>query len=473
MAPRDAPTRPAAPSHSPGRSAASGRGTLAAMPGDEPTSDQRRAGRLAKAIGPGVLFAGAAIGVSHLVQSTRAGAVYGLSLIPLVLLAHGLKYPALVFGPRYAIATGRSLPEAYRDQGAHAIGLFALVLLGTMFTIMAAVTIVTASIVSAHVVDPLLSPAGLGRSPPIVVAAGLLGAGALIIALGGFGSLDKALKTLMVVMLVSTLIAAGLRTPALLGAGPAVWSAGLDPTDGAWLAFAVALVGWMPAPLDISSWHSLWTLERIRQTGVTPTGAQGRADFLIGYALCIVLAVAFVALGAALLFARDVEPERTGGAFALQLVSLYTEALGGWARPLIVACAVAVMFSTTLTVFDGLSRTAAATWRAATPRPPTPGGGTQRGRLYWIMGGLIVLGALLLIGRFQDRLAALVDLATTLSFVGTPVIAWFNHRAMLSDRVTAAHRPGPRIVVWSWVGIVFWSGFAAVFLAQQALAVGG
>ena len=32
-------------------------------------------------LGPGLLFAGAAIGVSHLVQSTRAGADFGLSLI--------------------------------------------------------------------------------------------------------------------------------------------------------------------------------------------------------------------------------------------------------------------------------------------------------------------------------------------------------------------------------------------------------
>ena len=434
-----------------------------------------KAGRLAQAIGPGILFAGAAIGVSHLVQSTRAGAIYGLSLIPLVLLAHGLKYPALVFGPRYAIATGRSLPEAYRDQGAHAIGLFALVLVGTMFTIMAAVTIVTASIVGAHIVDPLLGLVGVpGGAPPTAVAAGLLGAGVLIIGGGGFGSLDKALKTLMVVMLVSTLIAAGLRAPGLIGTGPRVWTAGLDVTDAAWLAFAVALIGWMPAPLDISSWHSLWTLERVRQTGVTPTAWQGRLDFLIGYALCIVLAVAFVTLGAALLFARGAEPERTGAAFALQLVSLYTESLGGWARPLIVACAVAVMFSTTLTVFDGLARTAAATWRAAlTPSGARAGavlGG--RGRLYWVMGGLIGVGALLLIGRFQDRLADLVDLATTLSFVATPLIAWFNHRAMLSGAVTGAHRPGRWLVVWSRVGIVFWAAFAGVFLVQRAVFAG-
>ena len=36
--------------------------------------------------GPGLLFAGAAIGTSHLVQSTRAGADFGFALLWMVLL---------------------------------------------------------------------------------------------------------------------------------------------------------------------------------------------------------------------------------------------------------------------------------------------------------------------------------------------------------------------------------------------------
>ncbi len=40
-----------------------------------------------QAVGPGILFAGAAIGVSHLVQATRAGAAYGFDLVWAVVLA--------------------------------------------------------------------------------------------------------------------------------------------------------------------------------------------------------------------------------------------------------------------------------------------------------------------------------------------------------------------------------------------------
>ena len=46
-----------------------------------------------KALGPGLLFAAVSVGVSHVVQSTRAGAGYGFSLMGIIVLALILKYP--------------------------------------------------------------------------------------------------------------------------------------------------------------------------------------------------------------------------------------------------------------------------------------------------------------------------------------------------------------------------------------------
>ena len=71
----------------------------------------------AKALGPGFLFAAVSVGVSHLVQSTRAGAGYGFSLLPVIIIALVVKYPLFEFGQRYAVATGHSLLEGYRRQG--------------------------------------------------------------------------------------------------------------------------------------------------------------------------------------------------------------------------------------------------------------------------------------------------------------------------------------------------------------------
>ena len=101
-----------------------------------------------QSLGPGLLFAGAAIGVSHLVQSTRAGAEFGFGLIWALLLVHLFKYPFFQFGPRYAAATGETLLDGYRKLGKGVLIAYYLLNFATMFTIQAAVTIVTAGLAS-------------------------------------------------------------------------------------------------------------------------------------------------------------------------------------------------------------------------------------------------------------------------------------------------------------------------------------
>src|SRR5210317_1226352 len=99
-----------------------------------------------KNLGPGLLFAGAAIGVSHLVQSTRAGADFGLGLLWALLLVNLFKYPFFQFGPRYASATGETLLDGYKKMGTPVLMIYYLINFATMFTIQAAVTIVTAGL---------------------------------------------------------------------------------------------------------------------------------------------------------------------------------------------------------------------------------------------------------------------------------------------------------------------------------------
>ena len=79
--------------------------------------------------GPGLLWAAAAIGVSHLVQSTRAGAVAGFGLAGVILLALIIKYPFFEYGPRYAAATGTSLVEGYLKIGKWALWLYFVITL--------------------------------------------------------------------------------------------------------------------------------------------------------------------------------------------------------------------------------------------------------------------------------------------------------------------------------------------------------
>ena len=99
-----------------------------------------------KNLGPGLLFASMAIGTSHLVLSTKAGAQYGWIMIIPIILANILKYPFFEFGVRYTNVTKKSLIEGYLNMGRKYLWLYALITLVSVFTILAALYVVTAGL---------------------------------------------------------------------------------------------------------------------------------------------------------------------------------------------------------------------------------------------------------------------------------------------------------------------------------------
>jgi len=406
---------------------------------------------LLKALGPGVLFTGAAVGVSHLVQATRAGAVYGLALVGLIVVALAIKYPAFRFGPMFAAATRTSMLEGYRSQGRWALALYGLLTLGTMFTVQAAVTMVTAGL-AAVLLDIEVST--VWASGAILLACGVL------VATGGYRVLDKVNKVVVTFLAASTIVATILIVPRV-GWSDAAWL----PTrfEARDLAFMAALVGWMPSAIDVSVWQSLWTLARTEETGSSSPRASS-LDFHLGYLGTAVLAICFVLLGTAVLHREGTEVAAAPGAFAAQLISLYVEALGGWSRPLIGGAAFATMFSTTLTVVDGFPRALSVLvdrWNG--PEAPDDGRRADRTPAYWISVTALFVGSMLIIAFFRSSMRGLIDLATTLSFFSAPVLSWLNHRAVTSAAMPEESRPARWLVVSSWLAIAVQAAFAITF----------
>ena len=413
----------------------------------------KRLSDLRVALGPGLLLAAAAIGVSHLVQATRAGADYGLTLLWAVLLVNLFKYPFLEYGPRYAAATGRSMLDGYQALSRWALPVYFVFTVGTMFAIQAALALVTANLAIAMT--------GLA-GPPIGWAAGLLGISVVILFGGRYEILDGAVKWIVGVLAVCTLVA----LVAALVHGPAGdWQRGAPGPlwSATGIAFVIALMGWMPIPIDAAAWHSLWTLARARQTGRAPGLAQARLDFNIGYIGTCALAVAFLLLGALVMYATGTSFAASGAGFAEQLIGLYTQTLGDWAWPIIAGCAFTAMFSTLLTVLDAHPRVmrhmiGQFAGRASLAEHV----GLYRGLLVAVPAcSLAVLYAL------GARFTLMIDLATTLSFLTAPVLAWLNFSLVMSDQVPPAARPGPAMRGLSWAGLVFLSGFALVYGAWR------
>lgn len=409
-----------------------------------------------QALGPGLLFAAAAVGVSHLVQSSRAGAVYGFSLVGVVLLANIIKYPAFRFGPQYAAATGTSLLEGYRRQGKWALVLYSFITVATMFIVQAAVTVVTAG----------LAIATLGLSVgPLVVSFGIIVVCAILLTAGKYRLLDRVTKVLVAVLTGATLTATALAFTSM------EWSASslveLPDLDKRTVFFVVALVGWMPSAIDVAVWQSLWTLARREDSQHAPTLKESMFDFHLGYIGTAALALCFLTMGAGVMHGRGVKFADSAGGFAAQVIRLYTETLGEWSGPIIGVAAFAVMFSTTLTVLDGFPR--ALTTLMARFKGPEEAGVFElkqksQGRTYWAMLLLLAVGAMLVLFAFLTSLKAMVDVATTLSFLTAPILSVLNHRAVLGAEVPTESRPRPWLIRMSILGIVCQGSFAAYYV---------
>ncbi|MFT7622760.1 MAG: Mn2+/Fe2+ NRAMP family transporter [Myxococcota bacterium] len=409
-----------------------------------------------RALGPGLLFAGAAVGVSHLVQSTRAGAGYGLGLLVVVLLANIVKYPAFSFGPRYAAATGTSLLEGYRRQGRWALILYGVVTLATMFTVQAAVTVVTAG----------LAKVTLGLTWEVLTVAEVLTAACVgLLFVGQYRVLDRVIKGVVALLTVSTVAATVMVLPRVDFSTFAVFPSGMDAKQ---LLFLAALVGWMPSAVDVSVWHSLWTLARRKDSGHKPTLKESMLDFNIGYMGTALLAICFLLLGAGVVHDSGVPIAKGSVAFAAQVVGLYTSTLGEWSKPLIGGCALLVMFSTTLTVVDGFPRALSTLiGRLKGPELELAAAETSSDRAYWGALAVLAFGSLVVIGFMLKSLLSLVDLATTLSFLTAPILSILNHRAITSDVVPVGFRPRRGMEVYSLAGIVIQGSFAVWYLTVR------
>jgi len=362
-----------------------------------------------KQIGPGFLLAGAAIGVSHLVQATRAGADYGVILITAILLACLTKYPFMEFGSRYASATGKNLIEGYRTLGKPYVYTFAVITICTMFIIQAAVTLV-----SAGLAEYLFQLGWSNFDWSLALSIACI----LMLWIGKYSKLDLLMKIVISLLTISTLfsvIIAGFQvdfSSLNFNKSSELWTVG-------GIGFIIALMGWMPIPIDASIWHSIWMQEKSKQNKRKATIKEANYDFNIGYISATVLGVLFFLMGLFIMNSSEVQLASGSVAFSAQLIEMYTKTLGEWSRVLIAFIAFVTMFSTTLTVTDAFPRVMT---KLTQPKNKT----YKHLNLYHVFVIFIPVIALIILYSFKNKFIVLVDFAAGLSFLASPVLAWFN-----------------------------------------------
>ncbi|WP_261882515.1 NRAMP family divalent metal transporter [Vibrio pelagius] len=399
---------------------------------------------LLKSLGPGIMMAAAAVGGSHLVASTKAGAMYGWQLAALIVLVNLFKYPFFRAGIQYTLGTGQSLVEGYSNLGRPYLLVFTVLSAISAVVNTAALLLFSASLLSYFI------PFELATSTlSIIVLATCL----IILFAGHYRALDMLSKTIMAVLTITTLAAVAIAfgspiEPAATFEPPSPWSL-------AAIGFIVVTMGWMPAPIEISSITSMWLKSQKTKHDVTAQSAL--FDFNVGYIGTALLALVFVALGALVLHGSGVELSGSGVGFTHQLVGIYASTIGEWSRPLIAIIAFFCIFGSTITVIDGYSRVLAESQRLLTNKADSP-----KMLQGWII--VVSIAAIAIVMFFTSALMPMLNFAMVLAFATTPFFALLNYILVSKAELPKALDLGSKLKLLSIVGLIYLFGFLALFV---------
>ncbi|MEX1383397.1 NRAMP family divalent metal transporter, partial [Lutibacter sp.] len=368
----------------------------------------------------------------------------GFGLIWALVLIHIVKYPFFQFGPRYATATGESLLDGYKKLGKGVLLTYFILNLATMFTIQAAVTIVTAGLAATLF--------GITTNPVIWSIIITLICFSLLV-IGKYKLLDNLMKLIIITLTISTLVA---LTIAYFNSNATLNFTQILPKGSIEIGFLIAFLGWMPAPLDVSIWQSLWAIEKQKDKTLKFNTKQSIFDFNIGFAGTLVLGICFVSLGALIMFNSGETFSSSAVKFSQQLIHLYTKSLGSEMYIFIAAAAFTTMFSTTLTTLDASPRAMTKAFDLLTNK--------SYKNIYWFWIGFLAVGTIAILLFFMSEMGVLIKIATILSFLTAPFYAIINFQLISGKHTPKEWRPSTPLKLLSWFGILFLVGFSIWYL---------
>ncbi len=409
---------------------------------------------LQRAAGPGLIFAGSAIGVSHLVQSTRAGAMYGLALVVVIILINILKYPAFRFGVDYAHSTGKTLIGGYRELASWLIPVYAVVALLIAPIGGAAVSATTAAILAAITGTDL---------PLAALVLLVLGATVALLLIGGYSWLERLSKVLIAFLTLATIAAAAIALPKVEWSSAASFEWSVDPMA---LLFVIALAGFMPTSIGQSVDVSLWTLKSQEELASDERLSidATRKGFLAAYGLTSFLAVCFCIMGAGVMHAAQITPESGAAEIASQIIGLYAETLGPVPAFFAGIAALCVMATTMTASFDGVARGYGALYQEF--RGNIGGTATRTNYVFFVV--LSAVLSFVVLAFLLESFTTFIDLVTSIFFVLTPGTALLNHLVVTRCQMADEDRPSAGMRFLSLSGIGVMTALSVMFFVLKA-----
>jgi Mn2+/Fe2+ NRAMP family transporter len=293
-------------------------------------------------------------------------------------------------------------------------------------------------------------------SPGAAVPVAVVTITALMLLNGRYVRVESLAKILVMVFTVLTLLATVVAVPRLFDAERAV--AATLKLDVDTVAFLLAMTGWMPLPVAVTAFHSVWVREKVAATNGGYTRERAAFDLNVGWLLTLLLALCFVVMGTAVLFGTDAELPASAAQFAGLLFSIYTSLVGDWVYPVLAIGGVAVIWSTLLAIMDAVPRLLVRITRELRGID-----GADEQRLYRLFLITHAAAASIVLVVFLGNFSRFIDFAASTGFLVAPAMAWFNYRAVRADDVARDYAASPALVAWNWISIVCFTGFAAMF----------
>ncbi|TCP96226.1 Mn2+/Fe2+ NRAMP family transporter [Cricetibacter osteomyelitidis] len=361
--------------------------------------------------GPGIIMASSCVGGSHIIASTQAGAYYGYQLALFIIAVNLLKYPFFNFAFSYSHQHNKNLLQGYAEKGKGYLWVF------LAFNLFATVVNIAGGTLLSAVLLAMLLPVELPLNVLNIIV--ILSFMALLF-YHQYQNLDRVSKTIMLLLTVITAVAllVALQQPSkpvtVTFIEPSPWTLSAIP-------FLIALMGWMPAPMELSVSSSLWVTEKIKQD--PNYRHKSKLDFNTGYIVTIILALMFMTLGALVQYGKEITP-LSGGKFIHQFVDMYALSIGEWSRRLMALLAFICIYGTTIVAVDGYSRCNQQAVGLLLDRPQSAVIFSEKILRYWIIAACLV--AFVIIQFFSGAIGKMVPFAMTASFVSAPVFAWLN-----------------------------------------------
>ena len=149
-----------------------------------------------------------------------------------------------------------------------------------------------------------------------------------------------------------------------------------------------------------------------------------------------------------------------GVAFSAQLIGVYTSVIGQWTLPIIGLAAAVTMFSTSITCLDAFPRSLAVAFRLVDTK-------WSRRINYKVLLVILTLGAGLILIFVLENMRQLVDFATTISFLTTPLLAFLNYKSFVELKKETGYILPRWLNLLSIGSLVFLAGFAVYFLVVR------